>query len=188
MEQMSKVEGGGTEADHQNLREMKALYESAISQNQLEKLVPLLDENFSFVTFTDSVFDLKKESFDKFKSDWDRTRNSMLEGGSYQVKLDPERSLVYGDFALAKGIAYHKITKGSGKSFEFPGQWTVFLRKTGEGWKIVRAHSSVSSFNNTLLQDYVKGQLLKTGLISALGGILLGGAIVYFFLRKKVGV
>jgi ketosteroid isomerase-like protein len=180
------VLGGGTEADHQMLRDMKALYERSISNNQLDNLVGMLDENFSFVTFTDSEFDIKKHSFEEFKKEWNDTREQMLDGGSYQVTLDPERSVIFDNTAVARGIAHHKITKGNGKTYEFPGQWTVILKKSPQGWKIVRAHSSVSSMNNSMLHDYVKTKLVKVGAISGAFCLLLGVLITYLVMKSRL--
>lgn len=179
------VPGGGTEFEHQALRTMKTLYENSISNNKLDDLVPLLDENFSFVTFTDAEFDIKKQSFEQFKKEWNETRTKMLENGSYQVKLNPERSLIFGDVALARGTAEHRIIKSSGKTYILNGQWSVVLRKKANDWKILRAHSSVNAFNNSMLEDYVQTQLIKVGSAALIVGLLLGIIATYFFLKHK---
>ena len=181
----TNVPGGGTEIDHQMLRDMKALYENSISNNKLDDLVPLLDENFSFVTFTDSEFDIKNTTFTEFKKEWNETREKMLENGSYHVKLNPERSLIFGDVAVARGTAEHKIIKGDGTTYDIPGKWTVILRKNANDWKIVRAHSSISAFDNSLLHGHVKQQLIKTGAGSALIGLLIGVVATFLILKLK---
>lgn len=179
------ITNGGTEAEHQQLREMKAVYEDAISHNKLDLLKPMLDENFSFVTFTDSVFDIKKQSFEDFKKDWNDTRNKMLKGGSYSVILDPDVSLIIGDIAIASGTAYHKIVKGDGTTYELPGQFTVVLHRKNNAWKVIRVHSSIKSFDNPLLTDTVKRLVIKTGIAALALGMLVGALLAYLFMRRK---
>lgn len=179
------VSGGGTELEHQALRDMKTLYENSISNNKLDDLLPLLDENFSFVTFTDAEFDIKKQSFEQFKKEWNETRTKMLDNGTYQVKLNPERSLIIGDIALARGTAEHKIIKGSGKTYILNGQWSVILRKKDHDWKILRSHSSINAFNNSILEDYVQTKLIQVGSATLIAGLIIGIAASYFFLKNR---
>jgi len=179
------VSGGGTESEHQQLRELKALYESAVSNNELDRLLPYLDEDFTFVSFTDSEFDRKKTSFDEFKKQWNETREKMLQGGSYTVTLDPERSMIMGDVAFGRGTALHKIIRGDGKTFELRGQWSAFLKKKSDGgWKVVRAHSSINAFDNSLVKDFIRSLLIKIGIIAGFAGFLIGGIAAFFFTRK----
>src|SRR3954468_20186169 len=81
------------EADHAALREFKALFEKAASENQLDLLKPMLHEPFSVVTYTDREF----TDFETFKARWQKTRDQIVGNGSYKVTLEPERSLIYGD-------------------------------------------------------------------------------------------
>ena len=172
------------EFERNYLLELKAIYEQSVSNNELDKLVPYLDPEFTFVTFTDSEFDSTKTSFDQFKSEWNEARAKMLEGGSYSVKLAPAKSIIYRNFAFSRGIAHHKMKQGNGKVFELTGQWTATLRKQDGKWKLLRAHSSINPFANAMIADYVEGKLLQVGGIAFVVGLILG-AMTLFLLKKS---
>lgn len=162
------------EADHQGLRELKAVAEEAINTNNLELLRPHLDEPFSIVTYTDSEF----SDFDAFQAQWQKTRDELLEGGSYTTKLLPERSQLFGDIAVCRGNSENVLVTGDGSRYEFESRWTAICRQVDGEWKIVRAHSSLNPFTNPLMKDRVKWMLIQWGC-----GALLVGLLVGFLLR-----
>jgi hypothetical protein len=61
---------GGVEADHQALRELKAVFEKAASENNLDLLRPHVNENFSAVTYTDREFTNGAGKEFRFTSHW----------------------------------------------------------------------------------------------------------------------
>ena len=123
------------EPDHQALREIKAVFEKAASENNLELLRPYVNETFSAVTYTDREF----TDFDAFKARWQKTRDEIVGDGSYKVTLLPERSEIYGDFAIARGDSENVLVNQAGKEFHFTSHWTAVCRKVDGQWKIVRA-------------------------------------------------
>src|SRR5439155_18227836 len=98
------------EAEHAALREFKALFEKAASENQLELLKPLLNQPFSVVTYTDREF----TDFEAFKARWQKTRDEIVGNGSYQVTLLPERSEIFGDIAVARGDSKNVLVTAKG--------------------------------------------------------------------------
>ena len=100
----------GDEADHQALRELRAVFEKAASENQLDLLKPHLHEPFSVVTFTDREF----SDFEKFKERWQKTRDEIVGSGSYKVTLKPDWSELYGDMAVAHGDSDNVLVNGAG--------------------------------------------------------------------------
>ena len=159
------------EADHDALRKIRAVAEEAINNNELELLLPYLADDFSIVTYTDREF----TDFDTFKTRWEKTREELLQGGSYATDLQPQRSRILGDIAVARGNSANVLITGAGKRYEFPANWTAVLHKVDGEWKIVRAHSSLSPFDNPMLHDTVRGILLKAGGAALVGGIVIGG-------------
>ncbi len=179
--------GDGDEADHQELRAMKAVYEKAVAENNLDLLKPMIRDDFSFVTFTDTEFDRKRDDFETFKSDWTATRNKLLQGGSYTVELQPERSLILGNIAIARGDSRNILMRGDGREFTFTAKWTAVCIKENGAWKVIRAHNSLNPFENPLLHDIVRTLLLKTGTISGLGGAILGVLLTLLVNRIRRG-
>jgi ketosteroid isomerase-like protein len=174
------------EKDREQLRAMKAVYEKAVNENNLELLKPMIRDDFSFVTFTDSEFDRRRDDFSKFKSDWNETRNKLLKGGSYTVELLPERSLILNDLvAIARGDSKNLIKRGDGKEFSFSAKWTAICVKEGGEWKVLRAHNSLNPFENPLIKDAVQSMLAKTSAISGLIGLVVGVVITWILMKKK---
>ncbi len=173
------------EADHQQLRAMKAIYEKAVNENNLELLRPMIREDFSFVTFTDSEFDRKRDNFEKFKKDWNETREKLLQGGSYTVELLPERSLILNNVAIARGDSQNIIKRGDGKQFSFSAKWTAICIKEEGIWKVLRGHNSLNPFDNPLLKDGVQSMLMKTAAVAGLAGLAIGTLATWILMRRK---
>lgn len=169
------------EADHQALRELKALFEKAASENKLDLLRPHLHEPFSVVTYTDREF----SDFEKFKARWQKTRDETVGNGTYKVTLLPERSEIYGDMAVAHGDSENVLVTAAGNEYKFSSHWTAVLRKVDGEWKIVRAHSSLDPFGNPMLVAGVKQKLIQVGLAAGAGGLVLGGLAAYFLGRRR---
>jgi ketosteroid isomerase-like protein len=166
-------------AEREELLQLKALYEKAVRENDLDALRPHLDEQFSIVTFTDREF----TDFEAFKARWNQTRQEILKGGSYTLELIPERSRFCGDLVIARGDSKNVVTTGAGKRYEFGSHWTVVCRKTDGQWKILRAHSSINPFGNPLLRAGVK-KVVTSAVIGALvAGLLLGAGVTYLLTR-----
>jgi len=169
------------EADHQALRELKAVFEKAASENNLDLLKPYVHEDFSAVTYTDREF----VEFEAFKARWQKTRDEIVGNGSYKVTLLPERSKIYGDFAITRGDSENILIHQAGKEFHFTSHWTAVCRKVDGTWKIVRAHSSLDPFGNPMLVDSVRHKVLQVAGAAALGGLVVGGLVVYLVMRSR---
>lgn len=169
------------QADHQALREIRAAVEEAINNNQLDLFRPHLAESFSIVTYTDREF----SDFEAFKTRWQKTREELLEGGTYTTQMNPERSLILGDIAIARGNSHNVLTTGGGERFEFPSRWTAVLQKQDGGWKVLRAHSSLSPFANPMIVSAVKWKLLYVAVASAAAGLVVGAAGMWLIGRRR---
>jgi ketosteroid isomerase-like protein len=171
------------EADHEALRRLKAVFEKAASENKLDLLRPYVNDDFSAVTYTDREF----TDFDAFKARWQKTRDEIVGDGSYKVTLLPERSEIYGDFAIARGDSENVLVNQAGKEFHFTSHWTAVCRKVDGQWKIVRAHSSLDPFGNPMLIDGVKSKVLQTAGIAGFGGLIVGSLAAYLLTRRRAG-
>ena len=159
------------ESDHEALRKLRDVFQEAAARNDMDLMKPYLAPEFSIVTFTDKEF----TDFETFKAQWQATRKAMLgQSGSYKVELDPERSLIMGDFALCRGNSRNVMVNDSGRKFVFTAHWTVICRKIDGNWKIVRGHNSLDPFRNPMLTYGVKKIVIQTGVIAFLVGLGLG--------------
>ena len=169
------------EADHEQLRNLRAVFEEAASNNQMERLKPYLAEGFSAVTFTDREF----KDFESFQKQWQITREQMLDGGSYKVSLEPGLSDLHGDWAIALGNSKNAITDAKGNTTEFDAHWTAVCVKEDGVWKILRAHCSLDPFGNPMMIDGVKKVVLKCCLSAALAGAFMTWIVVNFISRRR---
>ena len=169
------------EADHEALRGLKVVFEEAVNKNQMGLIEPFLDKDFSVVTFTDKEF----TDFETFKAQWEKTREHMLQGGTYSTRLIPVRSQIIGDIAITKGDSENIMTTGSGEAFTFTAHWTAVCRKTDGEWKILRGHNSLDPFGNPMLKSGVKQVLVKVSAGVAVVGILVGLAMGFLIGRRK---
>lgn len=158
------------EADHDALRKIRAVAEEAINTNNLDLFKPHLADDFTIVTYTDREF----SDFTAFKVRWQKTRDELLDGGTYTTDMQPELSQIIGDIAIARGNSQNILINGSGERFEFPSKWTAVLQKVDGEWKVVRAHSSLSPFDNPMLRSAVKGMMIKMGIGMSIAGLVLG--------------
>jgi ketosteroid isomerase-like protein len=175
------ADDAAAEADHQGLRELKAVFEQAASENNLDLLRPYVNDAFSAVTYTDREF----TDFEAFKARWQKTRDEIVGTGSYKVTLLPERSELYGDFAICRGDSDNVLVNSEGKEFKFTSHWTAVCRKVDGQWKILRAHSSLDPFGNPMLVDGVTSRIVQTAAMAALGGILVGGIAGNIVARRR---
>jgi ketosteroid isomerase-like protein len=168
-------------ADHDALRHLRIVFQDAVAQNDMERIRPYLATNFSIVTFTDREF----TDFEAFKTQWQKTRNAMLgKGGSYQVDLNPEYSVLMGDNALCRGNAKNVLVDGKGNKFEFTAHWSVVCQKQDGQWKIVRGHNSLDPFRNPMLKHTVKRVVFQIGAAAFFVGLTIG-LLVIRFVRKR---
>ena len=169
------------EADHEALRALRAVAEKAINTNQMELLRPHLDDPFSVVTYTDREF----TDFDVFLARWQKTRDDLLGDGNYTTKMLPERSQLIGDIAICRGNSKNVLINGDGEQFEFESHWSATCRKVDGQWKIVRAHSSLSPFDNPMLKSTVKSILIKVSLAALVVGLLVGWIAQSILARRR---
>lgn len=167
--------------DHEQLRALRRVFETAVNANELDQLRPFLAEGFSIVTFTDREF----VDFAAFKARWQLTRQEMLQGGNYTMDLNPELSTLIGDIAICRGNANNRLTTGAGKTMEFTSKWTVVCQKQNGQWKILRGHNSLDPFGNPMLVAGVKTLLWRVAAGAGLAGLGLGGIISWLWIRRR---
>ncbi|HEX3685354.1 MAG TPA: hypothetical protein VHU83_22665 [Bryobacteraceae bacterium] len=162
------------EAEWAKIRALKSIYEDAVSSNQIEKLRPYIADNFHGVLVTGA----EARSFDDLVKRNQEIRDLIGPGGSYHVKLTYEPGTMFGNLAVANGMADETVVTSSGKRFEYVSRWLVNLIKENGTWKLYRFQSTLNPVNNVFVQDTVKYTRLFFG-----GGGLVIGVLIGFLLR-----
>jgi len=171
---MSEIENNttssGTEEDLQQVMKYKSIFEDAVNNNDLDLIKPHLAPEFSIVMYTDREF----TDFEKFKTQWEISRNQLLKGGSYKMSLIPEDREFYGDTALSRGNSNNTLITGSGAKYEFSAHWSAFFKKNQNGeFKLVRAHVSTDPFKNPIVMGEVKKGVIKIGAAAFVTGLII---------------
>ena len=165
----------GSEEDKEALRAMARLFEQAVAQHDLRKFQDVLAPEFVATLVTDEV--VTRESMVKF---WDWVWGLIGPKGQWQVKIEPEPTLFFGDIAVARGVANDHIVDARGRDYRFNWHWTVVLHKRDGQWKPIVGHGSMDPLGNPFIQveqTWMKilfgGGGLLAGLVVGAGGVLL---------------
>ncbi len=161
--------------DREYLREVQSRFEIAVKENDIESMRSFVDDRFSFVSFTDKSF----INFDSFKTQWAITRESMVGTGSFTSQLNPEPAIFEGDLAVCQGNASNRLVDNNGNQFDFTSNWTVVFMRSGEEWKVLRAHNSLDPFGNPMLIHGVKKRVVKISVLAFLIGALMSSVVHY---------
>lgn len=170
------------EADHNELRVLRKVFEDAINSNKLDNLKPYLADHFSYVTISDEEY----KDFNNFKEQWQIGRDKLLKGGTYVMEIEPELSDLHGNIAIAKGDSKNLITTGSGDRYSYGSKWTAVCIKQDGKWKVLRVHSSINPFSNEILKGRVSKMLIQTASIAALAGLILGSLFTFIIRKRKI--
>jgi ketosteroid isomerase-like protein len=168
------------ESLHQELRGLKKAYEDAVNSGNLAPLAPVFGPQSSGVVATNEEFHTLAE----MQAIFDRFKNSLGPDYIYRVKLNPERSLIYGDIAVARGTS-DEYVKSNGHEFNLTTRWTAVLRRENGQWHLLRSQVSMDPFHNSVTDHFfasVKRIYGGGGLaIGAVLGLLFG----YFAGKRK---
>ncbi len=168
-------------ADHQALRDLKTLYESAIADDKIDLLAPHLHEQFSGVMVTGDIVN----SFDDLKSYWARMKELMGDGAEYTFSLEPDDSTIFGDLALSKGTTTDTLTTGGGKTYKFTSAWTALSQRVDGAWKLRRIQGSMNPVENDFVAAGIKWASIVAGGIAGLVGLVLGFLLRVLTSRKS---
>ena len=169
------------EAEHQALRDLRAVYEQAIRENRVELLQPHLHPEFSGVMVTGR----QVTSFDEVRQYWQDIRGLIGEGGRYTTTVKPEWSTIVGDVALARGTSDDVVVTGDGDEFRFQSFWTAVLQKHEGRWKIRRMQGTMDPIGNPFVREFAQRAVTRAALGAGLLGLFAGVAVMLFVRRRR---
>ena len=158
------------EPTHAALRQIKAVYEEAIRSDDLSKIQPYVAQNATAVMLTAEEI----KGIDGLKAYWAKIKELMGKGGRYEVTLNPNRSELFGDTALAHGSAEDVVHTGNGKTYKFTSLWTAVCRKEGNQWKVVRMQGTMDPLYNPFVNMRVQFNRIAFGAGGLVFGLVLG--------------
>ncbi len=153
---------------HNELRQLKATYETAVNSGNFAPLETLFDANSSGVTVDNQTF----RTFAELKAIYDKFHAS-FPGVVYRIELNANPSLLSGDLALSTGTASEYVKTAAGE-FNYTSSFTAVLRRTDTGWKLVRSQVTMDPFRNSVVTFFEHKAKLTYGLLGLGVGALLG--------------
>jgi ketosteroid isomerase-like protein len=171
----------GEEADHEALRRLKTAYEDAVRNNQIDTLSGYFHPDFHGVMVTGRAVN----SFADVQQFWRDIRGLMGEGGSYTTTVNPERSVILGDIALARGTTNDVVRNSSGHEYRFTTLWTATLQREGGSWKIRTLQGTMDPIGNPFVQEIAKGTVLRYSSAASLTGLVLGLLLGRVWQRRR---
>jgi hypothetical protein len=115
---------------------------------------------------------------------FDNFKNTLGPGYIYRVTVHPERSLIYGDIAVARGTS-DEYVKSKGHEFNLTTRWTAVLRRENGQWHLIRSQVSMDPFHNSVT-DYFFASVKKVYGGGGLAiGLVLGLLLGYLFAGRR---
>ena len=169
------------EAEHESLRQLRAVYETAMRDSRPETLAPFLHDDFHGVMVTGRIV----RNVGELTKFWSDIKALIGDGGNYSTTLEPERSVIIGDVALARGTSQDVVVTRGGQEFRFTTIWTAVLQKADGQWKVRQMQGTIDPVDNVFIREFTRRALLVTGAVSAVvGGLLTWGLIVLIGRRR----
>lgn len=157
---------------HDELRQLKAVYENAINTGDFSQLESVFDAASSGVVVDNQPFKTPAD----LKAIYARFHAS-LPGVVYRIKLNPEKSLILDNLAVAYGTGEEYVKTDAGE-FNYTTSFTAVLRRDDQQkWKLVRSQFTMDPFKNSVVQYFITKTKLYFG-GGALGVGLIGGFIL----------
>jgi ketosteroid isomerase-like protein len=168
------------ESDRADLRTIKAAYEEAVNSGDLSKIAPYLDKNVTGVMVTGEAV----EGLEGLESYWKKIQTLIGPGGSYQVKVNVDKTDLFTDLAVSRGNTEDLVRLPAGKELTFSSFWTAVCRKDNGKWKVLRMQASMDPVQNV----FVSSRLKLTKFFYGAGGFAIGILLVLMlrvFLRLR---
>lgn len=169
------------EADHEALRRLKTAYEEAIRNNRIDALAGHFHADFHGVMVTGRAVN----SFADVQQYWRDIHGLMGEGGSYTTTVNPERSVILGDVALARGTTDDVVKTSNGQEYRFTTLWTATLQRDGADWKIRSVQGTMDPIANPFVREFARRTIVRVGSGIGAASLLLGALMGAVWQRRR---
>ncbi len=166
-------------AEHAALRKIKAAYEDAVNSGNPSKIGPFLAKEATGVMVTGEPV----AGLEGLESYWKKVQSLIGPGGSYQVKVNVDKSDLYGDLAVSSGTTDDVVRLADGRELKFNSLWTTICRKENGDWKLIRMQATMDPVDNVFVSAKLKMAKISFGA----GGFVLGALLVLatFLARRR---
>jgi len=159
-------------ADHAALRALRDKVTQAIEKQDIATLASCFAREFAFTTVNQTILTNQtqmQEFFDRtFRAD-----DAMVTSLKTEPKADVLTRFIDANTGVCYGTSKDTYTMKSGKIVEMNVRWSATMVKENGEWKVAIAHIGTDFLNNPVL-DGVEKFTKMVGLVSVLGGLLVG--------------
>ena len=179
--QIPPSSSGTDEAEHEALRKLKAAYEDAVGNSHIDALSGSFHSDFHGVMVTGRAVN----SFADVQQFWRDIRGLIGEGGRYTTTVNPERSVILGDVALARGTTDDVVKTSDGHEYRFTTLWTATLQKEGGAWKIRSVQGTMDPIANPFVREFEKRLLVRVSSGVGVASLVIGALIGAVWQRRR---
>lgn len=177
------VQPAGTEADHDQLRELLAVFTEGINKGDFAEVSPYLHEPFSGTAISQHFMG-SPEDIQAYFDEILRKPDAILKRITIEPEVDELTEIYEGTFGVARGANKEVYELNDGRVFEMTARWTATVVKDSDQWKLLAIHAGANILDNPILSGVE--QLTKVyGAVGAAGGVVVGGLLGFFFGRRR---
>lgn len=153
---VSAATNTGTEADHEQLRQLLQTAREAVNNDQPELLQPYLHKDYVITVMNQEVVTEEKPLKQLFH-EWFKKPDAIIKS----LHIEPEASIltnIYdGHFGVCYGTSADTYELSDGRKFTFDSKWTATVIKEDGQWKLIALHVGVDPIDNPLIDTYRRG-------------------------------
>lgn len=154
----------GTEADHEQLRQLLVSVQEAVNNDQLELVEAHLHQDYVITVMNQEVV-TKDWTLKQLFNEWFKKPDAFIKSLKIAPVASIETKIYDGRFGVCYGTSTDSYELADGRSFDFNSKWTATMIKEGDQWKLLALHVGVDPIENTLIDGY------RTAL--GFGGVLI---------------
>ena len=143
----------GTEADHEQLRQLLITVQEAVNKDQLDTLEAYLHEDYVITVMNQEVV-TKEWTLTQLFNEWFKKPDAIIKSLKISPVASIETNIYDGRFGVCYGTSIDSYELADGRSFEFNSKWTATMLKEGDQWKLLALHVGVDPIENTLIDGY----------------------------------
>ena len=146
----------GTEADHEQLRQLLLTAQQAVNDDKPELLQAHLHPD-SVVTLMNQDVVTEGKSIKEVFYEWFKQPEALLKSLRTAPEASIQTNIYGGQFGFCYGTSLDTYELNDGREFQFQSSWTATVIKEGDEWQLLALHVGVNPIENPLIDSYRKG-------------------------------
>lgn len=143
----------GTEADHEQLRQLLTAAQEAVNNDQPELLDAHLHKDY-VVTLMNQEVVTQGKSLKQVFYEWFKKPGAILKSLHTEPAASIRTNIYEGRFGVCYGTAVDTYELSDGRQFKFDSKWTATVIKENGQWKLLALHVGVDPIENPLIDGY----------------------------------